>query len=511
MIKDAGNVSSSYADTFVKDFEKIFNKKLKSKKFKKNTELFLNDVEQKWGKGIRESWERLKGITPVVNKDKTWKHWSLQSFNFFKEYWLNSLLKSTKNLENNIIPNKIKEINQKYKNGESFYFEAEELLTQIISIKKKFEEDFQSNYQKYVLNNKEIKPEVRKILENYYNNDKVFKQVLKSKYNRSKSAYWGPFRNKLGRELELIPGFASFGKLLLGETPTWKTSFFPPLKNIVNKILWKDPRSFAEVAEGMTYWGRNKTLKSKLLFSTVFSFIVYPYLTALAKAALANQKSEYNKFMTNLKEWESLKKLAEVAYGEDSPQVKEFEKNKPELPKSKEIIDYWKESLPVVMSETKPYGIDNSSPFWTVLKDVAFWTYVDEVLVSLGQGVDWLINGKWGDLEFTKYLENANLKNMEKIKDLECYEEGLSFEENLVRVSKCAEESAKKGIVNDVQTSIGKIAGSSEGFKVFCKTYGFTIKSDFDGMTGTTVEYDNDTNNNIWQWKDNKFIPFARE
>jgi hypothetical protein len=49
-------------------------------------------------------------------------------------------------------------------------------------------------------------------------------------------------------------------------------------------------------------------------------------------------------------------------------------------------------------------------------------------------------------------------------------------------------------------------------FKNYTKKYGFTIKRDFDGMTGVTNEIDNNTRFDTWYWdKDSKkFIPYAK-
>ena len=514
MIKEAADVSSKYADDFVKEYEESFTRLSNQTVYKGNTPLFLQKLEDNYGMSVREAWERLKKIPDidVKIKDTTIRNYAMRAFTFFRKYWLYSLINSTNKLDTVIIPDTIKQMNAKYAQGKTFYFEANDLFTQIIALGKKWDVDFGVNYNKYVTNNISIDINVRKKLKEIYENDPMFSQTLKSKYLKSQDAYWGPVKFHLARELEKWPLLKVFGLPLRGVEPkNWKKDVFTPdVKAWMNKIIWKDARGIADVVESMAVMGRDRVISQKLIGYVISNFIIVPTMVAYVKMVKDNIGENIGMFSDSMKNWESLRKLAVLAYGEDSTQVKELDEKKPQLPSEKEFIDYWKDSLPIAFGSANPYGEPNA-PLWLKLtKNAFFWTYVDDILAGIYQAMKFTATFKLGDDDFQRIKDYIDKKGLEDIKDLPCYDSSLSPRDNIIAIEKCATENAKnktEEVIDDTTE-----AGLKGLFNLKMKEYGFTVKKEYDGVSAQTNEIDSSTGFDTWYWdKDSKkFIPYTK-
>jgi hypothetical protein len=444
MIKEAADVSSKYADEFVIEYETAFTRLSEQPVYKGKPQEFLQKLQDNYGLGVREAWERLKRIPDnnVEIKDTWWRNFSIKAFAYFRKYWLYSLIYKTNVLENTIIPNTIKQMNAKYLKGKTYYFEADDLFTQIVALGKSWDADFKVNFDKYVTNNTSIDINVRRKLADIYANDPAFGQTLKSKYLRSQEAYWGPIKFHVARELEKYPLFKAGGLFFRGEKITgfWQI-ILPDTKAWVNTIIWKDPRGIADVVESMAVIGRNRVIVSKILGFIINNFIIIPSIVAYLKMFKDNFAENINLFTDSYKNWESLRKLAVIAYGENSDQVKELDEKKPKLPSEKEFIDYWKNSLPFAFGSSDAYGEENASIWLTLTKNAFFWTYVDDVLVGIYQGLKFGVNWKYDPNDIEKIKDYLDERTLNEIKNLPCYDSSLTPEQNVIAVEKCAREN----------------------------------------------------------------------
>jgi hypothetical protein len=457
MIREAADVSSKYADEFVKEYEEAFTRLSEQPVYKGKTQEFLQKLEDNYGLSIREAWERLKKIpdSDIKIKDTKIRNFAIRAFTYFRKYWLYSLINSTNKLDTVIIPDTIKQMNAKYAEGKTFYFEADDLFTQIIALGKKWDVDFGVNYNKYVTNNTSIDINVRRKLKEIYENDPMFSQTLKSKYLRSQEAYWGPVKFHLARELEKWPLLKAGGLMLRGVEPkNWKQDVFTPdVKSWMNKILWKDARGIADVVESMAVIGRDRVISQKLIGYVISNFIIVPTMVAYVKMVKDNIGENIGMFSDSMKNWESLRKLTVLAYGKDSTQVKELDEKKPQLPSEKEFIDYWKDSLPIAFGNANPYGEPNA-PLWLKLtKNAFFWTYVDDILAGIYQAMKFTATFKMGDDDVQRIKDYIDKRGLEDIKDLPCYDSSLSPRDNIIAIEKCTTENAKN-IIIDIQKDI---------------------------------------------------------
>jgi len=447
MIREAADISPTYANEFVKDYENEFTR-LINLGYKGDVQKFLEKLQSNYGLGIREAWERLKGIpdTNVQIKDTKIRNFQIRAFTFFRKYWLYSLIYKTNKLENTIIPDTIKQMNAKYAKGKTFYFEADDLFTQIMALGKDWNVDFEVNYNKYVTNNTNIDINVRRKLKQIYDNDPMFGQTLKSKFLKSQEAYWGPVKYHIARELEKWPLLKAGGLLLRGEEiKTWKQVLTPDPKTWANKVLWKDSRGIADVVESMSVVGRNRVISQKIIGFIISNFILMPTMVAWAKMVKDNVGENLDMFSESMKNWESLRRLTVIAYGENSKQVAELDEKKPKLPSQKEFVDYWKDSLPVAFASSNPYGEENASLWLKITKNAFFWTYVDDILVGLYQSARWLATFKFSDDDVQKIKDYIDARALNDIKDLPCYDSSKTPRENVIAVENCTRKKVDGG------------------------------------------------------------------
>lgn len=102
--------------------------------------------------------------------------------------------------------------------------------------------------------------------------------------------------------------------------------------------------------------------------------------------------------------------------------------------------------------------------------------------------------------QFVYFYRFSFLKNENEILKMKNNEVNLVMELKKVRA-----------ILDSIQKTSLDIDIASE-FKNYTKKYGFTIKRDFDGISGATNEIDTNTGFDTWYWdKDSKkFIPYSK-
>ena len=511
MIRDAANINSRYANEFVKDYQSVFDRLLTL--YKDDLDKVLEIIEYNYGENCKKAYERLQRVDleniPDKLTTKTKQFYVNQTLRFFYKYWKKTLFLESETVTKIKIPNTIKQINGKINEGKQIYIDAEDLITSIMSLKKTAEDDFNVLYDVYVINNRDLSVKAKTKLKQIYADDPNFKALIQNKYKTQQSQFWGPVWSKVAKELRTIPLFGWAGRLI-DRLPlnTWK-SIFPDPDLVGKYIVWKDSRTFEEVISAIVSLGRDRVLVQKFASLIYMNFIIIPVLNAYFKGLKDKTLYMKSQIMGDLKNYESLKSLCELTYGKGNTKCSSIEQLKPKPPK--DFVEYFKESLPIVVSGQKPYGID--AGLWlTITKDIFFWTYLDEIAVSVGQIAEGIWNFTIDDNDIKNYINKLNQRDKEALEKLPCYDTTKTPDENLLLVKNCLERDSK--LKKD--EIINKIENTPLGFQTFCLGKGLTIKKDgvYDYVSGQTEEFvplpNNGGQSNNWYFDSvkNTFLPY---
>jgi hypothetical protein len=262
-------------------------------------------------------------------------------------------------------------------------------------------------------------------------------------------------------------------------------------KRIGNLILFKDPRTFAEMKNSLMINGVKqdiiRTIVSKVATETIFGPIALATIGIAARPIAAAAEALYNGLTDSDSNW--------IDYNEPDDSG---ERSSDWI---KIIKDDWMQSVKSLMPED----------VWEAMIDVIDPTFMDEFIMTVIKPL--VIAGKTID-------ESELRKKVNEFKDRKSAEYKIWYDSQTKEAKKVIDEYTKRfkdEVVPVVEPIVDKLADGEAGFNAFCsltkdaefrkkhgidKEYSFKEWKDLAGLTNET----NPLGSNTWYWDTNSNI-----
>jgi hypothetical protein len=257
-----------------------------------------------------------------------------------------------------------------------------------------------------------------------------------------------------------------------------------------NLILYKDPRLISEWKNAMLATGAPSDLVRNILTRMVSDAFIFPAMYAVVGLGVRPIIAG-GEFVWNSLPW-TKGDLNWIDYNE-------LKKTNP--------VEIAKEDFKKCLKDSMPEGV------WDWFMSFVDPSFLDELYRNIYVPLV-RVKGTHNEDELKKegqdLVKKEMEKNKQKLKTFPCYDEKLSFDENLKAIKDCAEAAAKKKTEEVIDDTTE--AGLKELFNLKMKEYGFTVKREYDGVSAQTNETDSSTGFDTWYWdKDGKkFIPYSK-
>lgn len=502
MIKDASEASENYAQTFLDDYIEVFDRLYTY--YGDDLEKTINTIKHNYGNNVGNLFRKYRlNIGGLVdNAERISKNNTLKSL-------MSSLMKSLNKQDIETIvrvyrrifkkPEKLQAEFNKLANDAKIKlnsnppiridYELKKMGDVLASAKKWWDTSAETLYTQWV-NDPSFPASIRKKMDLMSDENKfqyVFKELKKEKDILDPMASeWEAYKKLWPFKLpDFLGGDKKGWGIFKRATPEDKV-----LQRWGNLIVYKDPRLISEWRNALLATGATSDFIRNMFTRMVADAFILPAMYAIAglgiRPIIAGGEFAWNSmpWTDGDSNWIDYNELKKTNAGE-----------------------IMKEDFKKCLKDTMPEGV------WEWMMSFIDPSYLDELYENV---IKPLVSLKGTHSEDKLKKEGEDLvkkemeKNKQKLKTFPCYDEKLSFDENLKAIKDCAEAAAKKKTeeVVDDTTEAGLILL----FKTKMGLYGFTVKRDFDGMSGITNETDSNTGFDTWYWDkgSKKFIPYAK-
>lgn len=366
-------------------------------------------------------------------------------------------------------------------------------------LKNKFDNLIDKEFKKLGFNENQ-RMEIRKFVEN----DEFLKKLMDTEFDNARKQKFPKL------EMRFRPFLDSFIPWVTKNTENLKTAPQKFFKRWWETIKWTNPATEGEIIKYVVSTPPlDQVIYGKILSKVFFNGVVIPSIISLVTAFIPLLKVKISQFKSVVNNLKEQKKLCDTIVQSQSSvssknkinpefcktiekKLDTLKKDLSELPKS-----YWDayceqfKQNQMFSLDKKPYGMNEKdyNIIWGILKNTLFFTYFDEIAISIGQGLKW---GWDKTYNFDSQTEIDKIKSeLEKSKknffsdfDKDCLDafnkdsrgeldsynlDDGSQTNKLQELLKCQANKEKTKATERIETEVEKIENSKAGCAFFLK------------------------------------------
>ena len=402
--------------------------------------------------------------------------------------------------------NGIKDKITKNPKNPDIYIDLENLLAHLNGdlsanqvLKNKFENLIENKFKKLGFNENQ-RMEIRKFVER----DEFLNKLMDTEFDNARKQKLPKLWMRLNSHWEmLVPFTAKKTEELPTSAKRFVTRWWETLK-------WTNPATESEIIKYVVSTPPlDQAIYGKILSKVFFNGVVLPSVLSLFTAIYPALQARYDQFKVLVDNLEEQQKLCETIVQSQSSvssknkispdfckTIKEkldtLKKELEELPKN--YFESWRQQFKqnqIFNLNNKPYGMDEKdyNIVWGILKNGLFFTYVDELVISIIQGLNWtydkIVNfDSQTEIDKIKSQLEKSKKNFFSDFDKDClnafnqdtrgetdpYKLDDGSETNKLReLLKCQANKEKTKATERIETEVEKIENSKAGCALFLK------------------------------------------